>query len=394
MSRTPLTPLTGSEPVLLGVASTLAERLRLDPIAVRLAFVALGVAGGAGLALYVILWLLKLPPRASSAKDSSQPALSRTFGLVLITMGVLLMLRDRTPGFADRLVWPTALAACGLMLAWHQLLPTGRANGDSRPGAGMLNGLLRVGGGIVLLGAGLSYLLAANLTIGTARDAVAASVAVAGGLLLMFGPWAIRLTHTAASERTERIRADERAEMAAHLHDSVLQTLTLMQKRASDPAEMAALARRQERELRRWLYSTRETYTTATDRSFTEELEDVAAQVEDEHQVRVEAVTVGDTPMGERLAPVIGATREALVNAARFSGQRQISLYAQISEEAVEVFVRDRGHGFLRSAVPADRHGVSESIEGRLHRAGGTAMVRSTPGEGTEVQLHLPTGAT
>lgn len=392
-------PLTGEDPVLLGVAGALAVRFQLEPVAVRLAFVTLGVAGGWGVVLYLALWLLWLRdnPIQTSPTPRPTPARSvtvRTVGVILLMVGTLLLLRGHLPGTLDQVVWPVALVSSGLMLAWDQLIPTTAPT----PGRGIhRSAILRVGGGAVLLVAGLGFLLATNLSVDMARDATIASVVVVAGVFLMLGPWVLRLVHIAGDERDRRIRADERAELAAHLHDSVLQTLTLMQKQAADPEAMAMLARRQERELRRWLYGPRDERGPVAgdaDRpgatSLVDDLDRVVAEVEDQHRIRVEAVTVGDTTVDGAVPALVAATREALLNAARFSGERQISLYSQVDEQAVEVFVRDRGHGFDRATVPADRQGLRESIQGRMRRAGGKADVKSTPGSGTEVHLRLP----
>lgn len=404
MRRRSPTPLTDNDPVLLGVASALATRFYLEPIAVRLAFVTLAVAGGWGVLLYLALWLLwrrhqhvepppELPERSVAA---------RTVGVILVMVGLLLLLRGHIPGSLDQVVWPMALVSSGLMLAWDQLIPARPAEprlAAEPDESSRRSAVLRVGGGALLLAAGLGFLLAANLTIDAARDAVIASVVVVAGLFLMLGPWVMRLAYDAGDERDRRIRADERAEVAAHLHDSVLQTLTLMQKQAADPEAMAMLARRQERELRRWLYGPRSDPglatgdDDATPNSFVDELDAVVADVEDQHRIRIDAVTVGDAMIDPGLQSVVAAVREALVNAARFSGERQVSLYAQVGEDAAEVFVRDRGNGFDRSTIPDDRHGIRESIEGRLRRAGGTAEVSSVLGTGTEVHLRLPRGA-
>jgi signal transduction histidine kinase len=199
----------------------------------------------------------------------------------------------------------------------------------------------------------------------------------------------VQLTRSLADERRERIRADERAEVATHLHDSVLQTLTLLQKRADDPKVMAALARHQERELRRWLYGGSTGPGGEAPRTFQAALDAMASEVEDQHLVQVQNVTVGDAPVDAPLLAMVAATREALVNAAKFSGQRTISLYAELREHHVEVFVRDRGDGFDPDGVAPDRKGISDSIVGRMARLGGDAHVRSTPGAGTEVRLRL-----
>ena len=64
-----------------------------------------------------------------------------------------------------------------------------------------------------------------------------------------------------------------------------------------------------------------------------------------------------------------------------------------MTDDEAGVFVRDRGSGFDRNAVPADRKGLLESIEGRMERAGGRATIITSPGSGTEVELHLPRGS-
>jgi signal transduction histidine kinase len=193
------------------------------------------------------------------------------------------------------------------------------------------------------------------------------------------------LSTALVSERRQRIRADERAVISSHLHDSVLQTLALIQKRSLDPSEVQALARRQERELRQWLYGDREA-RAGTVRAA---LEDAAAEVEDLHRVAVECVVVGDRPLDPRSEATALAAREAMVNAAKFSGEHRLSVYAEVGADELEVFVRDRGVGFEQSEVAADRRGIAESIVARMERVGGTASIRSAPGEGTEVRLHL-----
>ena len=209
---------------------------------------------------------------------------------------------------------------------------------------------------------------------------------VAAGVLVVFAPWVVQLTRSLADERRERIRADERAEVATHLHDSVLQTLTLLQKRSDDPQLMAALARHQERELRRWLYSAPDPHDG---RGFREAIEAMVAEVEDQHLVHVDNVTVGDGPVEARLQSILSAAREALVNAAKFSGERTVSLYAELRPNHVELYVRDRGSGFRMEEVADDRKGISDSILARLYRLGGTAQVRTSPGAGTEVRMRL-----
>jgi signal transduction histidine kinase len=211
-------------------------------------------------------------------------------------------------------------------------------------------------------------------------------LAIVVALALILTPLWFRLAKSLAEEREARIRSQERAELGAHLHDSVLQTLALVQRRADDPRAVAALARRQERELRTWLSGTRE---SAAWESLAGALTAAAAEVEDAHGVAVEVVAVGDARLDGGGEAIVAAAREALVNAAKFAGERPIAVYAEADEARVQVFVRDRGPGFDPEAVPADRQGLRESIVGRTERAGGRAFVRSTPGEGTEVELLL-----
>jgi signal transduction histidine kinase len=252
--------------------------------------------------------------------------------------------------------------------------------------------------GIALVMAGAVVVLQ---HLGSHSGTVLAPGALAGALLLVLGPWVWRLT----SERSERIRLAERAEIAARVHDSVLQTLALVQRDADDPARVRALARRQERELRRWLYGSG--FGDAT--TLADALADAAADVEEAHGVRIELAASGDAPYDnalspvvlaaraspdapydDALSPVVLAAREAMTNAAKHSGAEEISVYAEVDADRVAVFVRDRGAGFDRSGVAADRRGLAESIEARMQRAGGAATITSSPGEGTEVELTMP----
>ena len=225
--------------------------------------------------------------------------------------------------------------------------------------------------------------------IGVARDVVVAGALGVAGLALMVGPWLVRLTGDLAEERAARVRSQERADMAAHLHDSVLQTLALIQKHASDGRTVATLARAQERDLRSWLYDEE----APPDTSVASALKAAAAEVEDGHGVPVEVVTVGDTAVSDRVRPLVLAAREAMVNAAKHSGAEQVDVFAECTAQRVEVFVRDRGKGFDESAVPEDRLGVRNSIVDRMRRHGGSAAIRTAPGEGTEVRLTMTTSS-
>jgi signal transduction histidine kinase len=188
------------------------------------------------------------------------------------------------------------------------------------------------------------------------------------------------------AERRARIRSEEKAEIAAHLHDGVLQTLALIQHRAGANREVAALARRQERELREWLYGSPTSGVTTLSSALTREL----AAVEDDQQVPIELVIVGDAPLDEPARAMVAAVREAATNAARHAGGVRVDVYVEVDDDALTGYVRDRGAGFDPATVPADRRGLADSVVGRMRRAGGTAVVRSQPGEGTEVSVSVP----
>jgi signal transduction histidine kinase len=223
-------------------------------------------------------------------------------------------------------------------------------------------------------------------SLGTAFGAVAIVSAVVAALVV---PWFARLARTLSAERSARIREQERAELAAHLHDSVLQTLALIQKRSGDAREVAGLARRQERELRSWLNMGSTLRSRPSEDTVAGALQAVAAEVEELHRVRVEVVTVGDGPLDTSMQTVVLAAREALTNAAKFAGTERVDLYAEVQPGCVEVYIRDRGVGFDPTAVPEDRRGLRDSIVGRMERHRGLATVRSRPGEGTEVELRM-----
>ena len=253
--------------------------------------------------------------------------------------------------------------------------------------AGVAAALVQVVLGLGLVGAGIAVFLVASPGLDSPRAGILATAAIAVGLSLVFGPWWWRLTRDLAVERQERIRSQERAEVAAHIHDSVLQTLALIQRNAADARVVGALARSQERELRSWLYG-----PPAPDPggSVAAALQRVSDEVEDRHGVAVETVEVGDCPVDDRLAALVLSSREALTNAARHSGAPAVSAYLEVEAHQVTVFVRDRGAGFDPGDVPGDRRGIADSIVGRMDRHGGRAAVRSEPGSGTEVELVMP----
>jgi signal transduction histidine kinase len=366
-----------------GVATGLASFLQVPVVAVRLVLVALAVTHGVGLAVYAVFWVFLRQSDGRSLREDrrGQGQLLLLLALAAVTLAVLGPL-DLVPG------GPTTAAllatVAGIALVWQQADEAQRERWRSSA-TGTRGGLVRVGAGALLLAAGLVGFLASRGELSNARSGLLSTAVVVGGLALLSSPWWVTMTSDLRAERTERIRSQERAEVAAHLHDSVLQTLALIQKSSSSPAEVTRLARGQERELRNWLYAERHDVGT-----FASALERSAAEVEDVLAVPVDVVVVGDCALDERVGALVAASREAVVNAAKHSGAPSVDVYAEVEPALVSVFVRDRGHGFDPAAVPADRHGLSGSVVGRMERHGGTASIRSSVGSGTEVRLELP----
>jgi signal transduction histidine kinase/phage shock protein PspC (stress-responsive transcriptional regulator) len=406
-----------------GVLAGLAARTGIDVLVLRIVFVILAIAtGGLALLAYVFTWAV-VPTadgeRTPLLRAQLLPRLRDNWrvaaGVGLLTLSALLAFRELGIWWSDAVSWPLVLAAFGATLLWHRSRTADPAeSGEPRAwaaseqtapvaepppadGAARLDSRSRfaelyrgVFGVLLVVGAALLF-LSSNDILGGLRDAALTAVVVVVAVALILAPFLWRLGRNLATERAERIRSQERADLAAHLHDSVLQTLTLMQKRADDPREVAALARRQERELREWLAGNG---SRSGGRSFAAALRSVAEEVEDDHRVAVEVVVVGDCELDERAEAVIAAAREALLNAARHAAEPgPIRVYAEIDEARIVAFVRDHGPGFELADVPADRRGVRESILGRMERAGGRAEVRSTSGEGTEIGLTIDRAA-
>jgi signal transduction histidine kinase len=242
-------------------------------------------------------------------------------------------------------------------------------------------------GVFVVLVVGLGLLFASGGVLSTIGGLGLAVLATGVGVALLLGPWIARLWSDLGVERRERIRSEERSEIAAHLHDSVLQTLALIQ-RAEAPGRARTLARRQERELRAWLFDERPP-DPAAPATLGAALEQVVTDVEDRHDVEVDLVVVGDCDMEARLDALVAAVREAAHNAARHSGTPEVSVYVEVEPQRVTAFVRDRGKGFDLDAVDPGRVGVRESIIGRMGRHGGRAEVHTALDEGTEVVLEV-----
>ncbi|HET7652130.1 MAG TPA: PspC domain-containing protein [Acidimicrobiales bacterium] len=379
---------SADDKLVAGVASGLAEHLRVDVMVVRIAFALLAAAGGAGILAYAAFWVFVPMAAPSAAGAGAQPqhtGREQLPAIVALAAGGMVLAGISGVVFDSAMAWSLVVVAVGIGLIWRQADDARRARwaSQARSHAG-----LRLALGAVFVGAGVAAFLASTNELEAARDGVVAIVVVLVGLALILGPWWIRLLGDLTEERRERIRSEERAEVATHVHDSVLQTLTLIQRHAEDPGEIRRLARIQERELRSWLYAP--STTPRPEGGLVAALEATAAEVEDRHRVRVEVVAVGDTALDDTLQAVVLAAREAMVNAAKFSGRDRVDVYAEVEPAAVTVFVRDTGAGFDPAAVPPDRRGIAESIVGRVARAGGTATVRSTAETGTEVELAMP----
>ncbi|MFA9401146.1 MAG: PspC domain-containing protein [Acidobacteriota bacterium] len=421
-----------------GVCAGIARRLGIDPALVRVGAVVLTIAtGGIAALVYGLLWVIlpadgteqptggsgsRTESRAGREGEADTATEGRASWIVgvgagLITLGLLFVFRELGIWWSDSLVWPLVLATAGVALFWRQFTgpgadqrddpdrdggprvagrPAGRDDpGSPGPGPGGTEtasrapksrlGPYRGGFGVALILGGALLFLYINGALGGAGNVALAVVTAFIVLGLVLAPLWVRLARNLSAERAARIRSQERAELAAHLHDSVLQTLALIQKRPEDSRRISTLARRQERELREWLSGDPD-----RDRadSLSAAIESVAAEVEERHEVPVEVVTVGDCDLDRRNTALVAASREALTNAARHAGEAgPVRIYAEIDPSGSQVFVHDRGDGFDLGAVPPDRRGVRDSIVGRMERHGGSARVRSTPGEGTEIEL-------
>jgi signal transduction histidine kinase/phage shock protein PspC (stress-responsive transcriptional regulator) len=393
------------------VAAGLAHHLGLPVPWVRAAFLVLVVFGGFGAVLYAGFWLFLPAERHTSPLSPGLDAATRQgrragrrerrltdFGPLVavgaIAVGVLLLVILATG--QSLAIGPLLLAGAGVAVLWWQADEAQRARwsdpsqrmGPLRAvvGGGGWQAYLRIGVGLLLLVAAITLFSLRSGSLSVALDVGLAAAFGIVGLGFMVGPWLLRLSSDLSEEREARVRSEERADVAAHLHDSVLQTLALIQRSADDPATVSRLARAQERDLRAWLFDSTEQGAT----TLAAALRAVAAEVEDTHGVPVEVVCVGDMPITDDVRPLVLAAREAIANAAKHSGAATVDVYAEATGSGVEVFVRDRGAGFDPGLVPADRQGVRSSIIGRMERHGGSASVRSVPGDGTEIRLALP----
>lgn len=411
---------------IVGVAAGLADHLGIPVWIVRLGFVALAAFDLVGVLIYGALWIL-MPRAEESASSPGLVSADRlglrtraplavrspsdlTGALVLVGVGLVWALQVIGFGVSSRWFWPLALAAGGVAMVWRQADDSASADhtGAEKPWRQALMGrrgrlaAVRVGVGLALVGTAVSLVAASQIGVDQLPTLALMALLVLGGVSLVVAPWARSWQVRLRRADRERVVADARADMAAHLHDSVLQTLALIQRQADDPRAVATLARRQERELREWLYGG--ATATAADpgrgsgarsdgseaqASFRAVLSAECARIESERGTPVELVCVGDVVMDDGLRALSQAAAEAVMNAAKHSGAPRVDVYAEVEPDQVEVFVRDRGTGFDPDDIADDRMGVRRSIIGRMERHGGTATVRSAPGEGTEIRLQM-----
>jgi signal transduction histidine kinase/phage shock protein PspC (stress-responsive transcriptional regulator) len=394
-----------------GVCTGLARHLGWPVMVLRIGFVALALTQFLGVIAYAALWLLMPPENKTTApglEAHSRQGLRQVphlrfrrggdlgvlLALAVLGAGLVWLLQMTGLGIRQQVFWPVAFACAGAALVWRQA-DTARQNQWKKDAGGRVwlaplvarggwPAIVRVVIGLALVGAAFGIVIAQQNQIQQLPDVLAMTVLALAGLAIVAAPWLYR-SRTALNEaRAAKVRADARADMAAHLHDSVLQTLALIQRQSDDPKQVQRLARRQERELRTWLYG-----EEVAEETLKAALANAAAEVEDERGIPVELIMVGDCELTDRLQPIIRAAREAIVNAAKHSGADKIDVYAEVTDDDVEIFVRDRGKGFDQDTVDDDRMGVKGSIIGRMTRHGGSARIRSAPGEGTEVRLEM-----
>ncbi|MDT3398572.1 PspC domain-containing protein [Streptomyces sp. B1866] len=395
-----------------GVARGLAGHLGLPVSWVRFVFLGLLIANGFGALVYALFWFVvplgvggvEIPrPAPAPGPDGRRRVLARKpdkgqiVALLALLVGAYFFVQSFDLGRANVYVWPLLLTAAGVALVWRQADNARRAEWAELSRSKRVLPVARVATGVLLVGVGVAGFVVVQNSARHLGAVLQAALAVLVGIALLTGPYVVRMTRELSEERLMRIRAQERAEVAAHVHDSVLHTLTLIQRNADDAREVARLARAQERELRAWLYKPEGRGKEEDEEPATvaEAVRRAAAEVEDRHGVPIEVVVVGDCPLDERLGAQAQAAREAMVNAAKYGGQGgAVQVYAEVEEESVFVSVRDRGPGFDLDAVPEDRMGVRESIIGRMRRNGGTARLRSAPDGGTEVELRMERAAT
>jgi signal transduction histidine kinase/phage shock protein PspC (stress-responsive transcriptional regulator) len=391
-----------------GVAGGLADHLGVKVVWVRMGFALLAALGGAGLLAYGLLWVFVQQQSEAETVKAPKPTTKerqQAFGLIALGVGLAVGANTLSGAISGWVAVPLAVALFGAAVVWREADESQRrrwrdgAKGSvagAVMGGGGWSAAVRILAGVALVMSGIAVVLFRSGSLDQVQFALIAVIATLIGVAVLTVPFWLRLVRDVGDERSARIRSDERAEIAAHLHDSVLQTLALIQKQADSPREVARLARGQERELRGWLYGpsgygkSKGAKDDLATRSLSEAIAAACGEIEDTFAISVPQVVVGDAELDEPLTALVMAAREAIVNAAKHAGVDEVSVYAEVEPAAVTVFVRDRGKGFDPDVVPADRHGLADSIRGRMERNGGTCRLRTAPGDGTEVQLEMP----
>lgn len=371
--------------VVAGVCSGLATHLGVRVTYVRLAMVLLAALSGAGVFFYAALWVLT--PSGRAPEGTPEPASGeRRRGMALLVVGVIGSVLSFMFATATGLnvIVPVLVVAVGAMLVWQQYDRGGRVAPRSA------FDWARVTAGATLVVVGLAVVVLGQVEFAALRSSLAAVMATLVGVVLLSVPVALRLWRSLEEERAARIREAERIDIASHLHDSVLQTLALIQKRSDDPVQVSRLARRQERELRQWLFGT-ETRMSSGAATVARAVEVIVGEIEDAYGLRVDQVVVGgDVAVDDSVEAVLGAVREALVNVAKHAGVESADVFVEYDGRVLSAFVRDRGRGFDPDTVDGDRHGLARSIRHRVASRGGTVTVRSTLGRGTEIGIEMP----
>ncbi|MDI2028935.1 PspC domain-containing protein [Saccharopolyspora sp. TS4A08] len=394
--------------LLAGVCAGVAEHLGVRVLWVRMTFAVLSALGGAGILGYALLWAFV--PQGGGSRPATKREWQQGFGIVLLGVGALAAF-GAVLSMPTWLTVPLVVALVGAAVVWREADDSQRRRWRQGARSGVAGALLgsgarsawiRVMSGAALVVVGMALLVGSTTSLDALPTGLLASGATLVGVAVLTVPWWVRMMRDLNVERSSRIRSQERAEIAAHLHDSVLQTLALIQKQAGSEREVRRLARGQERELRGWLYGpdgygaagdSAGTSEEAEKATFAAEVARICGEVEDHFAITVQQVVVGDCEVDDRLTAQLNAAREALVNAAKHAGVREVSVYAEVEPELVSVFVRDRGAGFDPDQVPEDRHGLADSVRGRVQRHGGKVKVRTSPGQGTEVAMEMPRSA-
>lgn len=369
---------SSNDRVLSGLSGGIADHLGISSTYVRAGFITLSFAGLIGLLAYAAGWLVTMETRETPT-EPRRATPQQMIGMALMFAGLLVALRAVGLWFGA-VSWAVAAASFGSAVLWDQNL---RGSTESQQ-TGL--GRWKRPAGLVLVIVGIGFVVTSVGSLAQLGPVVLGAAAAIVGVMLIFGPRIAQLGTQLTQERRDRIASEERAKIAADLHDSVLQSLAMIQ-RTDDAPTMVTIARAQERELRSWLYGRR---SGVGEKTLNEALLAVAERVERDHNVPIEVVVVKDIPMTNRVEPLIRAAAEAMLNAARHSEAPRISVFAEVIDGQVEMFVSDTGKGFDIATIPDDRHGVRQSLLGRMERHGGTAEITTEPGEGTEVRLVMP----